>query len=132
MGLNFDVKIDSHIIEKIYNIHYYSYTTFKNFSVGVFLIRELQKVKEIVEANPHIGKKVQTNISMLCQLPKQSYIMTSYKIVKTSFSINTNLSNRIKICKKIPAWVSFILVYVLCLITLLLLLWQVMFDQYVQ
>lgn len=79
MGSNFDVKIDSHIIEKIYNINYYSYTTFKNFSVGVFLIRELQKAKEIVEANPHIGKKVQTNkqtnISMLCQVPKQSYIM---------------------------------------------------------
>ena len=65
MESNFDVKIDSHIIEKIYNINYYSYTTFKNFSVGVFLIRELQ-------------------------------------IVKTSFSMNTNLSNRIKICKKIP------------------------------
>ena len=65
MESNFDVKIDSHIIEKIYNINYYSYTTFKNFSVGVFLIRELQ-------------------------------------IVKTSFSMNTNLSNRIKTCIKIP------------------------------
>ena len=77
MGSSFNVKIDSHIIEKIYKINYYSYTTFKNFSVGVFLIRELQKAKGIVEANPHIGKKVQTNISMLCQVPKQSYIMNS-------------------------------------------------------
>ncbi len=132
MELNFNVEIEPYIIEIIDSIDYYNYIRFRNFSIGIFLTKELRKVKEIVEANPHIGKKVQTNISMLCQLPKQSYIMTSYKIVKTSFSINTNLSNRIKICKKIPAWVSFILVYVLCLITLLLLLWQVMFDQYVQ
>ena len=75
MELNFDIEIEPYIIEKIYNINYYSYTTFKNFSVGVFLIRELQKAREIVEAYPHIGKKVQTNISMLCQVPKQSYIM---------------------------------------------------------
>ena len=132
MELNFDVEIEPYIIEIIDSIDYYNYIRFRNFSIGIFLTKELRKVKGIVEANPHIGKKVQTNISMLCQVPKQSYIMTSYKIVKTSFSINTNLSNRIKICKKIPAWVSFILVYVLCLITLLLLLWQVMFDQYVQ
>lgn len=73
MESNFNVKIDSHIIEKIYNINYYSYTTFKNFSVGVFLIRELQKVKEIVEANPHIGKKGQTN--------KYKYVMSTTKAV---------------------------------------------------
>lgn len=73
MGSSFNVKIDSHIIEKIYNINYYSYTTFKNFSVGVFLIRELQKVKEIVEANPHIGKKVQTS--------KYKYVMSTTKAV---------------------------------------------------
>ena len=85
MESNFDVKIDSHIIEKIYNINYYSYTTFKNFSVGVFLIRELQKAKEIVEANPHIGKKVQTN--------KYKYVMSStkavlyYEIIENSKSI---------------------------------------------
>lgn len=85
MESNFNVKIDSHIIEKIYNINYYSYTTFKNFSVGVFLIRELQKVKEIVEANPHIGKKVQTN--------KYKYVMSTtkailyYEIIENSKSI---------------------------------------------
>lgn len=73
MESNFNVKIDSHIIEKIYNINYYSYTTFKNFSIGIFLTRELRKVKGIVEANPHIGKKVQTN--------KYKYVMSSTKAV---------------------------------------------------
>lgn len=121
MGSNFDVKIDSHIIEKIYNINYYSYTTFKNFSVGVFLIRELQKVKEIVEANPHIGKKVQTN--------KYKYVMPTtkavlyYEIIENSRNIIFYDYKPFKQNKDL---------YVLYLIILLLLLWQVMFDQYVQ
>lgn len=84
MESNFNVKIDSHIIEKIYNINYYSYTTFKNFSVGVFLIRELQKVKEIVEANPHIGKKVQTN--------KYKYVMSTTEAVLYYEIIGNNKS----------------------------------------
>ena len=37
------------------------------------MIRELQKAKEIVEANPHIGKKVQTN--------KYKYVISSTKAV---------------------------------------------------
>jgi hypothetical protein len=77
MELNFDVEIEPYIIEIIDNIDYYNYIRFRNFSIGIFLTKELRKVKGIVEANPHIGKKIQTNISMLCQLPKQSYIMKS-------------------------------------------------------
>lgn len=120
MGSNFDVKIDSHIIEKIYNINYYSYTTFKNFSVGVFLIRELQKAKEIVEANPHIGKKVQTN--------KYKYVMSStkavlyYEIIENSRNIIFYDYKPFKQNKDL---------YVLYLTILLLLLLQVMFDQYI-
>lgn len=77
MELNFDIEIEPYIIEIIDNIDYYNYIRFRNFSIGIFLTKELRKVKGIVEANPHIGKKVQTNISMSCQLPKQSYIMKS-------------------------------------------------------
>lgn len=77
MELNFDVEIEPYIIEIIDNIDYYNYIRFRNFSIGIFLTKELRKVKGIVEANPHIGKKrfKQTNISMLCQVPKQSYIL---------------------------------------------------------
>lgn len=78
MELNFDVEIEPYIIEIIDNIDYYNYIRFRNFSIGIFLTKELRKVKGIVEANPHIGSRFkQTNISMLCQLPKQSYIMKS-------------------------------------------------------
>ena len=61
MGSNFDVEIDPYIIEIIDKIYYYNFMRFKNFSIGIFLTKELRKVKGIVEANPHIGKKVQTN-----------------------------------------------------------------------
>ena len=46
---------------------------FKNFSIGIFLTNELRKVKGIVEANPHIGKKIQTN--------KYKYVMSTTKAV---------------------------------------------------
>ena len=58
MELNFDVEIEPYIIEIIDNIDYYNYIRFRNFSIGIFLTKELRKVKGIVEANPHIGKKV--------------------------------------------------------------------------
>ena len=85
MGSSFNVKIDSHIIEIIDNIDYYNFMRFKNFSIGIFLTKELRKVKGIVEANPHIGKKVQTN--------KYKYVMSStkavlyYELIESSKSI---------------------------------------------
>lgn len=54
MELNFDIEIEPYIIED--NIDYYNYIRFRNFSIGIFLTKELRKVKGIVEANPHIGK----------------------------------------------------------------------------
>ena len=85
MGLNFDVEIEPYIIEIIDNIDYYNFMRFKNFSIGIFLTKELRKVKGIVEANPHIGKKVQTN--------KYKYVMSStkavlyYELIESSKSI---------------------------------------------
>ena len=85
MGLNFDVEIEPYIIEIIDNIDYYDFMRFKNFSIGIFLTKELRKVKGIVEANPHIGKKVQTN--------KYKYVMSStkavlyYELIESSKSI---------------------------------------------
>lgn len=73
MELNFDIEIEPYIIEIIDNIDYYNYIRFRNFSIGIFLTKELQKVKGIVEANPHIGKKVQTN--------KYKYVMPTTKTV---------------------------------------------------
>ena len=73
MELNFDVEIEPYIIEIIDNIDYYNYIRFRNFSIGIFLTKELRKVKRIVEANPHIGKKVQTN--------KYKYVMPTTKAV---------------------------------------------------
>lgn len=73
MELNFDVEIEPYIIEIIDNIDYYNYIRFRNFSIGIFLTKELRKVKGIVEANPHIGKKVQTS--------KYKYVMSSTKAV---------------------------------------------------
>ena len=85
MGLNFDVEIEPYIIEIIDNIDYYNFMRFKNFSIGILLTKELRKVKVIVEANPHIGKKVQTN--------KYKYVMSStkavlyYELIESSKSI---------------------------------------------
>ena len=85
MGLNFDVEIEPYIIEIIDNIDYYNFMRFKNFSIGILLTKELRKVKGIVEANPHIGKKVQTN--------KYKYVMSStkavlyYELIESSKSI---------------------------------------------
>ena len=85
MGLNFDVEIEPYIIEIIDNIDYYNFMRFNNFSIGIFLTKELRKVKGIVEANPHIGKKVQTN--------KYKYVMSStkavlyYELIESSKSI---------------------------------------------
>ena len=73
MELNFDIEIEPYIIEIIDNIDYYNYIRFRNFSIGIFLTKELRKVKGIVEANPHIGKKVQTN--------KYKYVMPTTKAV---------------------------------------------------
>lgn len=76
MELNFDIEIEPYIIEIIDNIDYYNYIRFRNFSIGIFLTKELRKVKGIVEANHILARRFkQTNISMSCQLPKQSYIM---------------------------------------------------------
>ena len=133
MELNFDIEIEPYIIEIIDNIDYYNYIRFRNFSIGIFLTKELRKVKGIVEANPHIGKKVQTN--------KYKYVMPTtkavlyYEIIENSKDIvfyEYKPFKQNKDMKKDTTWVSFILVYVLYLIILLLLLWQVMFDQYVQ
>lgn len=85
MELNFDVEIEPYIIEIIDNIDYYNYIRFRNFSIGIFLTKELRKVKGIVEANPHIGKKVQTN--------KYKYVMSNtkevlyYEIIENSRNI---------------------------------------------
>lgn len=85
MELNFNVEIEPYIIETIDNIDYYNFMRFKNFSIGIFLTKELRKVKGIVEANPHIGKKVQTN--------KYKYVMSStkavlyYELIESSKSI---------------------------------------------
>lgn len=73
MELNFDIEIEPYIIEIINNIDYYNYIRFRNFSIGILLTKELRKVKGIVEANPHIGKKVQTN--------KYKYVMPTTKAV---------------------------------------------------
>ena len=49
MELNFNVEIEPYIIEIIDNIDYYNFMRFKNFSIGIFLTKELRKVKGIVE-----------------------------------------------------------------------------------
>lgn len=49
MELNFDIEIEPYIIEIIDNIDYYNYIRFRNFSIGIFLTKELRKVKGIVD-----------------------------------------------------------------------------------
>lgn len=121
MELNFDIEIEPYIIEIIDNIDYYNYIRFRNFSIGIFLTKELRKVKGIVEANPHIGKKVQTN--------KYKYVMPTTKTV-LYYEIIENSRNIIFYDYKPFKQNKYL--YVLYLTILLLLLWQVMFDQYVQ
>lgn len=42
MELNFDIEIEPYIIEIINNIDYYNYIRFRNFSIGIFLTKELR------------------------------------------------------------------------------------------
>lgn len=73
MGLNFKVRIDPYVIAKIDDIDYYYFEKYGNFDMGVLLTRELKDVKEIIQSNPYIGRKIDDN--------RYKYVMSNIKSV---------------------------------------------------
>lgn len=73
MGLNFKVRIDPYVIAKIDDIDYYYFEKFGNFDIGILLTRELKDVKETIQSNPYIGRKIDDN--------RYKYVMPNIKSV---------------------------------------------------
>ena len=80
MGSNFKVKIDPYVIAKVDDIDYYYFEKFGNFEMGILLTKELKDVKETIQDNPYIGRRIDDNIYKYVMLNiKVFYIMKSMK-----------------------------------------------------
>lgn len=73
MGSNFKVKIDPYVISKVDDIDYYYFEKFGNFEMGIVLTKELKDVKETIQDNPYIGRRIDDNI--------YKYVMLNIKSV---------------------------------------------------
>lgn len=73
MESNYNVKIDSYVITKVDDIDYYCFEKFGNFDIGILLTRELKAIKEIIQNNPYIGRKIDDN--------KYKYVMMNIKSI---------------------------------------------------
>ena len=82
MGSNFKVKIDPYVIAKVDDIDYYYFEKFGNFEMGILLTKELKDVKETIQDNPYIGRRIDDNIYKYVMLNIKSVLYSYYPPIK--------------------------------------------------